>query len=127
MQTKREQAKLVAETFRGYVDIEVSGAFPTMQRSFLEGMDKISQNRLNLDVVLRMPLFLSELSVIIGLTLLLFFAQGDVMLLIGTFAVAAFRLLPAMRSVLAGWTQIQNAMCCLDIIGLVSWCCLLKL
>ena len=116
MQTKREQAKLVAETFRGYVDIEISGAFPTMQRSFLEGMDKISQNRLNLDVVLRMPLFLSELSVIIGLTLLLFFAQGDVMLLIGTFAVAAFRLLPAMRSVLAGWTQIQNAMCCLDVI-----------
>ena len=116
MQTKREQAKIVAETFRGYVDIEINGAFPRMQRSFLEGMDKISQNRMNLDLLQRLPLFLSELSVVIGLVMLLLFAQGDILMLIGTFAVATFRMLPAMRSVLGGWTQIQNASCCLEVI-----------
>lgn len=116
MRAKREQAKVVAETFRGYVDIEVNGAFHTLQRSFLEGMDRISHNRLHLDMLLRLPTLLSELSVIIALTLLVIFGQGDLVMLVGTFAVAAFRLLPAMRSTLAGWTQIQNALCCLDTI-----------
>ena len=116
MRAKREQAKVVAETFRGYVDIEVNGAFHTLQQSFLEGMDKISKNRMNLDMLLRLPMFLSELSVVIGLAMLVAFGKGDIMMLIGTFAVAAFRLLPAMRSTLAGWTQIQNSLCCLDTI-----------
>ena len=116
MQVKREQARVVADTFRGYVELEVNGAFPTLQRSFLQGMDKISHNRQKLDMLLRLPLFLSELSVVVGLTLLVFFGQGDVRMLVGVFAVASFRLLPALRAILSGWTQIQNALCCLDII-----------
>ena len=116
MQAKRAQAKVVAETFRGYVDIEVNGAFHTLQRSFLEGMDRISHNRMRLDMLLRLPALLSELSAIIALTLLVLFGEGDVVMLVGTFAVASMRLLPAMRSTLAGWTQIQNALCCLDTI-----------
>ena len=116
MAVKREQARVVADTFRGYVELEVNGAFPTLQRSFLQGMDKISYNRQKLDMLLRLPLFLSELSVVVGLTLLVFFGQGDVRMLVGVFAVASFRLLPALRAILSGWTQIQNALCCLDVI-----------
>lgn len=116
MQVKRAQARVVADTFRGYVELEVNGAFPTLQRTFLQGMDKISHTRQKLDMLLRLPLFLSELSVVVGLTLLVFFGQGDVRMLVGVFAIAAFRLLPALRSILTGWTQIQNALCCLDVI-----------
>ena len=89
---------------------------PTLQAAFMEGMDKISHNRLKLDVIQKFPLFLSELSVIIGLTLLVAFGTGDVKMLIGVFAVAAFRLLPAMRGILSGWTQIQNVSSYLDVI-----------
>lgn len=116
MNVKREQARVVSDAFRGYVEVEVNGAFPTLQRSFLEGMDKISQNRMKMDLLLRLPMLLSELSVVCGLTVLLIFAKGDVRMLVAVFAVAAFRLLPAFRSLLAGWTQIQNATCCLDVI-----------
>ena len=116
MQVKRAQARVVADTFRGYVELEVNGAFPTLQRTFLQGMDKISHTRQKLDMLLRLPLFLSELSVVVGLTLLVFFGRGDVRMLVGVFAIAAFRLLPALRSILTGWTQIQNALCCLDVI-----------
>ena len=116
MSVKREQARVVAETFRGYVELEVNGAFPTLQRSFLQGMDKISHNRMKLDTLLRLPLFLSELSVVVGLTMLVLYGQGDVRMLVGVFAVASFRLLPALRAILTGWTQIQNALCCLDVI-----------
>jgi ABC-type glutathione transport system ATPase component len=47
---------------------------------------------------------------------LLLFAKGDVRMMLGVFAVASFRLLPAFRSLLGGWTQVQNASCCLDVI-----------
>lgn len=116
LQAKREQAKVVADTFRGYTELEVNGAFATRQESFLEGMDKVMQSRVKLDTILRIPLFLSELSVIIGLALLVAFGTGDVKVLVGVFAVAAFRLLPALRAVLTGWTQVQNVTTCLEVI-----------
>lgn len=116
LQAKREQAKVVMDTFRGYTELEVNGAFPTQQASFLEGMDKVTQSRVKLDTILRLPLFLSELSVIVGLTLLVACGSGDVKVLVGVFAVAAFRLLPALRAILTGWTQVQNVSSCLDII-----------
>jgi ABC-type multidrug transport system fused ATPase/permease subunit len=116
LDAKREQARVVMDTYRGFTELEVSGAFPTLQEAFREGMDKVSANRLKIDMVQKFPLFLSELSVIIGLTLLVVFSTGDVKMLIGVFAVAAFRLLPAMRGILSGWTQIQNVSTCLDTI-----------
>ena len=94
----------------------MNGAFPTQQASFLEGMDKVTRSRVKLDTIMRLPLFLSELSVIIGLTILVVWGTGDVKVLVGIFAVAAFRLLPALRAILSGWTQIQNALYCLDVI-----------
>lgn len=116
MNVKREQARIVSEAFNGYVEVKVNGAFPTLQRSFLEGMDQISHNRMKLDMLLRLPMLLSELSVICGLTLLVVFAQGDIGMLVGVFAVASFRLLPALQSILNGWTQIHHSIHCLDVI-----------
>ena len=113
---KREQAKVVNDTFRGFQELEVNGAFTTQQTSFLEGMDKVTRSRVKLDTIMRLPLFLSELSVILGLTLLVTLGTGDIKVLVGIFAVAAFRLLPALRALLSGWTQIQNTLCCLDVI-----------
>lgn len=115
-QAKREQAKVVSDTFRGFQELEVSGAFTAQQASFLDGMDKVTRSRVKLDTLMRLPLFLSELSVVLGLTILVTLGSGDVKVLVGVFAVAAFRLLPAMRTLLSGWTQIQNVLCCLDVI-----------
>lgn len=116
LQAKREQAKVVMDTFRGFTELEVSGAFPTRQVAFLEGLDKVTRSRVKLDTIMRMPLFLSELSVIVGLAILVTCGTGDVKVLVGVFAVAAFRLLPALRTLLVGWTQVQNVMCCLDVL-----------
>jgi len=116
LQAKREQAKVVMDAFRGYTELEVNGAFATRQEAFLEGMDRVSRSRVKLDTILRLPLFLSELSVIVGLTLLVALGTGDVKVLVGVFAVAAFRLLPALRGILTGWTQVQNVMVSLDVL-----------
>lgn len=116
MNVKRGQARIVNDSFRGYVELEVNGVYPVLQRSFLQGMDRISHNRMKLDILLRFPLLLSELSVVCGLAILIIFGKGDLRMLIGVFAVASFRLLPALRSILSCWTQIQNSICCLDVI-----------
>ena len=97
------------DTFGGYMELEVSGAFPVSQTAFLKGLDRISRNRMRLDTVLGLPLFLSELSVVIALGLLVASGDGNVKMVVGVFAITAFRLLPALRTLLTGWTQIQNA------------------
>ena len=116
MRVKREQTKIVSEALRGYVDIEVNRAFPLFQRSFIEGMDRVSHNRMKLDGLLRLPFFLSELSVVVSLVLLVISGGEDVKMLVGVFAIAAFRLLPAMKNILTSWTQVQNSVYCLDVI-----------
>ena len=58
------------------MELEVNNAFPISQTAFLKGLDRISSNRMKLDTILGLPLFLSELSVIIGLGLLVAFGEG---------------------------------------------------
>ena len=116
MNVKREQSRIVSEALRGYVDIEVNGAFPVFQRNFIEGMDRVSHNRMKLDTLLRVPFFLSELAVVVSLVLLVISGGEEVKILVGVFAIAAFRLLPAMKNILTSWTQVQNTAHCLDVI-----------
>ena len=113
---RREQTRIVTEAYKGYAELEVNHAFPSSQHSFLKGLDTISFCRLKLETVYHLPLCLSELSVVIGLTLLALSGTGNVKALVGIFAVGAFRLLPALRESLSAWTQIQNSVFCLRII-----------
>lgn len=113
---RREQTRIVTEAYKGYAELEVNHAFPSLQHSFLKGLDTISFCRLKLETVYHLPLCLSELSVVIGLTLLALSGTGNVKALVGIFAVGAFRLLPALRESLSAWTQIQNSDFCLRII-----------
>mgnify|MGYP002226098125 CR=1 FL=1 len=40
-EAQREKARTVVETFRGYADLEINDAFPSMLRRFDRAMDKI--------------------------------------------------------------------------------------
>ncbi len=116
LDARRRQTRVVTETFGGFAELEVNNAFLAMQDSFQEGLEQIIQNRMKMDILARIPSFLSELSVIVGLTLLTVTGTGDVKILLGVFAVAAFRLLPATKGILSGWTLIQNSSSSLQII-----------
>lgn len=115
-QVRRDQSRLAVEALKGYAELELNDAFPSLQRSFAEGLEKISECRLKLETVQHLPLCLSEMAVVVGLTLLTAFGVGDVKALVGVFAVAAFRLLPALRGILSGWTLVQNSAYCLRIV-----------
>ena len=121
-EARREQIRVVNDTFRGYVDAEVYGAFPSLWRNFARRADYVSERRMQMMNMQRIPMVLSELSVVIGLALLAFTGEGDMSLLTGAFALVALRLLPALRGLLTGWTQISHAEHFLEIIedGLVG-------
>lgn len=113
---KREQAKIVADTFRGYTELEINDAFPALQKSFLNGVDEVTRNRINMETIQMFPRFLSEFAVIIGMIIMVLLGGENARMLVGIFAVSAFRLLPALRYLLAGYTQIQNALPSLEVI-----------
>ena len=116
LDARRKQTRVVSEAFGGFAELEVNNAFYAVEDSFREGLEQITANRIKMETIGRIPVFLSELSVIVGLTLLAVLGTGDVKALVGIFAVAAFRLLPALKGILSGWTLIQNNANALQII-----------
>ncbi len=109
-EAKRQQARIVTDTFRGYTELEINDAFPSLQESFLKGVDDVSRNRINMETIQMFPRFLSELAIVIGMVVMVLLGGENARMLVGIFAVAAFRLLPALRGLLTGYNQIQNSL-----------------
>ena len=108
---QREKARLVAETFRGYADIEINNAFPMMLRSFDRAMDRVIRTRLRETAIGMLPQAFTEIGLALGMALLVALSlgaeEGRAQLLFGVFAVAALRLMPSVRNIMAGWTSIK--------------------
>ncbi len=108
---QREKARLVAETFRGYADIEINNAFPMMLRQFDRAMDQVIRTRLRETAIGLLPQTFTEVGLAVGMALLVALSLGDgdgrAQMLFGVFAVAALRLMPSVRSIMAGWTSIK--------------------
>ena len=109
LEARRKQSRTVVEAYRGYAELEIARAFHTSLASFDQGMQFIVHNRLRMEVYQLFPFFLSEVAVVAGLALLIGTGSGDLGLVSGVFAVAAFRLIPAVRAVLNSWVTLQNA------------------
>lgn len=109
LEARRRQSRTVVEAFRGYPELEIAQAFGTSVASFDQGMDAIVGSRLRMERYQLFPQFLSETAIVVGLALLIASGQGDLGVVSGVFAVAAFRLIPAMRSILNCWVTMQNA------------------
>lgn len=106
---QREKARLVAETFRGYADIELSNAFPGMLRAFDRTMDEVVRTRSREADIGQLPQMLTEIGLAVGMALFaaLSFGHGQAQLLFGVFAVAALRLMPSVRGIMSGWATIR--------------------
>lgn len=109
LEARRKQSRTVVEAFRGYPELEIAQAFHTSLSRFDQGMDFIVHNRLRMEVYQLFPSFLSEVAVVAGLALLIGTGHGELGVVSGVFAVAAFRLIPAVRSILNSWVTLQNA------------------
>ena len=107
---QRDKARIVAETFRGYADMEVNGAFPEMLREFGRGLDEVVRARAQVAATNRMPALFIEGGLAVGLVFLVIVGFGSkaTALQFGLFAVAALRLMPSIRSLLTAWTLLRR-------------------
>lgn len=117
---KRGMWRTVLETFRGYSEIEVSQAFPTIQERFDKNLRDISRLREKITTIQQFPSSLIEISVVLGMIILLLFGKGEEgsnsTVTLGIFAVASLRMLPAVRTLANGWTTIKNNVYSLEVI-----------
>ena len=108
------------ETFRGYTDIEINNAFPMMQRRFEQSLDTIAGIKTRTDVIGAMPSIITEMSVALAMVVLIILgtatSRPDTSLIFGIFAVAAIRILPTVRAIMAQWWQIRYNYYCIDIV-----------
>ena len=74
---QREKARLVAETFRGYADIEINNAFPMMLRSFDRAMDQVIRTRLRETAIGMLPQAFTEIGLALGMALLCLLYTSD--------------------------------------------------
>ncbi len=115
---QREKSRIVAETFRGYADIEINAAFPQMLRAFDRTMEEIVRMRLRESAVGMLPAMLTEVGLAVGMALLVAIGtgNGNMQLLFGVFAVAALRLMPSVRGMLGAWTTIRYNRYAIDVL-----------
>ena len=110
-QAQRTKSRIVSETFRGYADIQISGAFPQMLKQFDDATKEIIAYRKQNDTIAILPQMITEIGLIIGLiTLVIISLVGDnqnIAIMFGIFAVAAIRLIPSVRNIMTSWSSIR--------------------
>ena len=116
LEARRAQSRTVVEAFRGYSELEISRAFNASLMSFDNGLKIINHSRLRMETMQMFPTCLSEVSIVVGLALLLLVGEGNLGVVGGVFAVAAYRMIPAVRGILNGWNTLQNAAYSIDVV-----------
>ena len=115
---QRLKSRLVAESFRGYADIEIGGAFPQMFRRFEEAVDDIVKLRKRNATIGMLPQMFTEVGLAVGLATLVIISLGyagkNIGMVFGIFAVAAIRLVPSVRGVMASWSAIRYNLYTID-------------
>ena len=110
-EAQHAKARTVIETFRGYPDLEISNAFPSMLRRFDRLMQKIISARSKNMTISALPSIFMEVGLCIGMALFVILSLGmpgsEAKLLFGIFAIAGLRLMPSIRNMLSAWSSIR--------------------
>ena len=107
---RRRQARLVSETFKGYIDVLTSNSFSLFLSRFRKNLSQISCFRERTDRILRIPNGVIECAVAGVMIMMVLLSRDDASMKfsLGLFAVASLRLLPAVRNIVTGWVQLKN-------------------
>lgn len=123
-QAQREKFRSVAESFRGYTDVEISNAFPQIISSFNRATDRLVAMRKRDATLSTIPQGITETSLAAGMAALIiigaFMPERKIGLVFGLFAVAAVRLLPSVRNILTSLTAIRYNLHTIDTLSDIS-------
>ena len=119
---RREQTRIVNETFRGYSEVRVNDAFPMIMDRFTHGLEEISTFRLRGSLIQGIPSYLLELSVVVlvAVLTLITLPEGsgtDGAVFLGICTVVMIKLLPAVRNILGCMSSITATKYTQEILG----------
>jgi ABC-type bacteriocin/lantibiotic exporter with double-glycine peptidase domain len=110
-EAQRIKSRIVAETFRGFADVEIGGAFPELFNRFERAMDEAVTLRKRNATIGMLPQMFTEVGLAAGMALLVVISLGmnseNLSLMFGVFAVAAIRLIPSIRNIMSSWSSIR--------------------
>ena len=123
-EAQRAKFRNVAESFRGYADVEINNAFPRMLSAFDEATERVITMRKRDASLALLPQIFTETAIAAGMALMVvasvYVSGGSIRLLFGLFAVAAVRLMPSVRNILSSYTALRYNRYTLDILSRVG-------
>lgn len=118
---QRLKSRIVSDTFRGYADVEIGGAFSFMLKRFDDAINDIVALRKRHATLSMLPQMFAEVGLAVGLSALVIMSivqsGDDIALLFGFFAIAAVRLIPSLRSIMSSWSTIRFNRHSIDTLG----------
>jgi ATP-binding cassette, subfamily B, bacterial PglK len=120
MEARRQQQKVVQETFKGYAEMEINNAFPLMKEKFQTGLDVISKYRIKSSLIQSIPSYLLEIAVALVVCAMVVFSlnadDASMRVFLGVFTVAIIRMLPSVHSLIGTWGGIKSTQYTIDVI-----------
>ena len=116
------QNKTMYEALRGYADIEIAGAKPSITKRFSEGIDSLRYYSLRALRMRAASSYVIEFSLVLGVVavILLGIAMGhsvtSLKVFLGVFAVSAYRIVPSISRIVGGWTEYKRTSYVVDLL-----------
>lgn len=116
------QNKTMYEALRGYADIEIAGAKPSITKRFSQGIDSLRYYSLRAQRMRSASSYVIEFSLVLGVVavILLGIAMGhsvtSLKVFLGVFAVAAYRIVPSISRIVGGWTEYKRTSYVVDLL-----------
>lgn len=118
---RRQQNRLINETFKGYAEIVLNKAFASIKKRFDSNLELLKFYKLKNERISNLPFLILEMGVVIGMIVLILMnlhTDGSTLkILFAVFSIAALRMLPAIRTVVSRWMQIKFNQYAIDIIS----------
>ena len=116
---RRDQARTVFELFRGYPEYCINGAVEHQMGLFRGGIDKVSEVRIRTESYSAASSGFMEITVMLSVILLMHLSMSSswgMSMTFGIFALAAMKILPSVRSIVAGWQAVQSSRYSVDVL-----------
>lgn len=121
-----EQNKLLYETFQGYIDIEIKNKRDWVFTKFSSLLEIINRLQIKNTVYLQLPLKFIEVIIVLALVIIICLgiwmhkSMDSIGVLLGIFAVAAYRLLPGINRLMNYFMTLRNHVFTFEIVEKVS-------
>lgn len=116
---RRDQARTIFELFRGYPEYCINGAVEHQMGLFRGGIDKVSEVRIRTESYSAASSGFMEITVMLSVILLMLLSMSSswgMSMTFGIFALAAMKILPSVRSIVAGWQAVQSSRYSVDVL-----------